>query len=137
MKRFSCFLILGACAFAADSATDATDAIRAVRSVTDAGVNFRDYGTRVQEAKVKLDKFAAQPDKDAALHAKLDTILRLYLLAGERLMQPINTETCTAIAEIVATAKEEKPSGPAFAVGYRVKVPILWKCAASKLDEVH
>jgi hypothetical protein len=123
--------------------------------VTDAGVNFRDYGTRVQEAKVKLDKFAAQPDKDAALHAKLDTILRLYLLAGERwridvarddlgyaplgerLMQPINTETCTAIAEIVATAKEEKPSGPAFAVGYRVKVPILWKCAASKLDEVH
>jgi hypothetical protein len=51
----------------------AIDALRSLRSVTTSGINYRDYSTRVLDAKVRVDKYrdsgANDPARDAIVAA--------------------------------------------------------------------
>src|SRR5262245_3060592 len=78
-------------------ATEALDALQALKSVTEIGVNYRDYTSRVVDAKVKVDKYLATPEKDdAAVRAKVDLAMRAYVVAGKLWYGTIFSRTSAA-----------------------------------------
>jgi hypothetical protein len=78
------FIFVGAAIAQSPAAKDAVTALRTLNTATEIGINFRDYSTRVIDTKVKLDAYEAQPvTDDAALRAKLDTIMQMYVIAAK------------------------------------------------------
>jgi hypothetical protein len=75
---------------AANSSTparEALDALRGLQSVTETGLNYRDYATRVLDAKVKVDRYlSAFPNDPPELRKSIGVAMREYELARESWM---------------------------------------------------
>ena len=108
-------------------AADALDSLRALKSVTEVGVNYPDYKSRVLDAKIKVDKYLATPEKDdAAQRAKIKSAMQLYVLAeraryayirrdvivfgevGDAVMNDSELAANPAIAEIISQSRNRK-----------------------------
>lgn len=132
---------------------DALDALRSLRSVTQSGIDYRQYSTRVLDAKVKVDALAGEvsPAAVAAIAS-----MRYYQLASNAWGSYINKgassyaiglETGKALQELVPDCqplaiyvsnlpkKDEnyRAGVTSMLVGQRPSV--LWACAAAKLAE--
>jgi hypothetical protein len=102
------------------------DALRGLNSVVEVGVNFRDYSTRVLDAKVKVDKYLADAPKDDDARTKMQSTMRLYVLAlqawsariqkevgpveiGEEIMASPEFSTCGDMPQLIEQAKSKRP----------------------------
>jgi len=156
MKRILTTLIFASTLLAQAPATDALDALKGLKSVTEAGVNFRDYSSRVLDAKVKVDKYLADAPKDDPARPQAETAMRLYVMAmqtwamkiqrkgtatpiGEEILASPELSSCPAMQSLITVVMKEAEKAkdtPARYLGYHLFTSqgVLWKCAAEKLE---
>jgi len=150
MKKAIITLLVSTAAFAqSTSAKDALDALRGLNSAIDAGINLRDYTKRLADAKIVVDRFAADQPKDPQ-RAALEEIMRVYVLVGkafaaragayenttplgEAVVADSKLESCEGVAAVVKQSKSN-----AHDVGIRLiaRPQPLLQCAAAKLAEI-
>jgi hypothetical protein len=137
-------------------ARDALDALRGLQSVVESGLTYRDYATRVLDAKVKADRYLLSSPNDPPEHRKtIEIAMQEYELAGQSwnlqgnesayrsLITPDLLERCPAVAKII----EGERLKVALAMGTvgmlddamdMIKVDgqyahkVLWKCAITQ-----
>jgi hypothetical protein len=137
-------------------ARDALDALRGLQSVVESGLTYRDYATRVLDAKVKVDRYlSSSPNDPPELRKTIEIAMREYELAGQSwnlqgnesayrsLITPNLLERCPAVAKII----EGERLKVALAMGTvgmlddamdMIKVDgqyahrVLWKCAITE-----
>jgi hypothetical protein len=103
----------------------ALNALRAVQNATEIGVNFRDYTTRVIDAKTALDRYPA--DSGDQFRAKLATVAKIYSIAaqgwstkiryslganlavGSAVLNDTEIAACPGMPEAIEKAKVAKP----------------------------
>lgn len=137
----------------ASPAQDALDALRGLQSVVESGLTYRDYATRVLDAKVRVDRYLSSSPKDPLeLRKAIEITMREYELAGQTwilkggdlawrsLLTPDLVEKCPAAGRIIDDGRLKLVQG---LVGLemrdeameRLKVDgqypykVLWKCA--------
>jgi hypothetical protein len=104
-------------------ARESLQALKALQSVTTAGVSYRDYATRVLDAKVKVDQFVqSSPKKNTPARDVVRVAMRYYELASQAWSENITNHfsqevghileddpeinACPAVKEIVAHKNE-------------------------------
>ena len=134
----------------------ALDALKALNSVTSAGVTFREYSTRVLDAKVLVDKFLASAPQDPA-HDAISSAMGYHemasqawsarissgadsLMTSQRIGTQLQRDSCPEAAELVAAVAnfggKSRPPNPAVIGTLAGQHPgALWKCAARKVAE--
>jgi hypothetical protein len=83
------------------SPTEALDALRGLKSVTEAGLNFPEYSSRVLDAKVKVDRYMDIAKADDPLRAKIATTMRIHTIAVSVWEFKIRNERDRKDAELV------------------------------------
>jgi hypothetical protein len=82
MKCEFALFALAAAAFAqSPTAKDALDSLHGLKSVTEAGINFIEYSSRVLDTKVKIDRYLAEAPKDDKQRTAIDNAMNLYVIA--------------------------------------------------------
>ena len=128
---------------------DALRALKGLESVTKGGVTYRDYGPRVSDAKITVDRYLQAPE-DSGTPAKtsLSDAMGLYVFAGAAWSARITNDTSGIISHPMierCPALRDKVSGMpvtgnAFADvprGVRISFEIqtIWSCASDQLTE--
>jgi hypothetical protein len=141
-------------------ARDALDALRGLQSVVESGLTYRDYATRVLDAKVKVDRYlSSSPNDPPKLRKAIDIAMRENELAGlswgfqgdesayRSLITPDLLERCPAVAKIIEDGERLKLALAMGGLGMRdeamgkMKVDgqyaheVLWKCAITQGTE--
>jgi hypothetical protein len=130
----------------------ALDALKALNSVTSAGVTFREYSTRVLDAKVVVDRFLASAPQDPAHDAissamgyhemasqAWSTTFRRPLSGGPDTFLEVGTklqhDSCPEAVKLVerAATNHAGPGDLGLFVGQHPGP--LWQCAARKVAE--
>jgi hypothetical protein len=97
------------------SAHDALQALKAVQSVTSMGVNYRDYATRVQDAKIKVDQFIESPQaKETPGRDSIRLAMRYYEVATQAWaleISPARANTYQATLSMGHLLNEDKEIG--------------------------
>jgi hypothetical protein len=90
---------------------EAVDALKALRSVTESGISYRDYASRVLDAKVKVDRYLSSAANDgAALRSGIGLAMREYELASQAWSTAISTSVGTlAVATSVGRTLDGDP----------------------------
>jgi hypothetical protein len=155
--KYSLMMIFGVAALAQTPAADAVSALRGLNSVTEAGINFRDYSTRLLDAKVKVDQYLTHAPKSTATQ-RMITILQMYVLArmawgatitkdyyagqaaAELAIATPDVMACPGIAprpvqpEDTEEQRRQRDARWKNSLATQIGNPtILWKCAAQKL----
>ncbi len=146
---------------AAPPVRDALDALRGLRSVVESGLTYRDYATRVLDAKVKVDRYLlSSPNDPSELRTAIEITMREYELAGKAWnlqgngvgwMSMITTDlvgVCPTAGRIIPKderelklLKAEVNLGMWDGVRDRLKVDgqyayqVLWKCAIAQSED--
>jgi hypothetical protein len=141
------------------------DALKAVRSVTTLGIAYRDYGQRLADAKIVVDRYLERKDQPAVTQAMVSRALRYYeaayviwgsqlrlegrdkdkiplaafdhLSETERDCPALNTLTAKVLDEYANVPKDQRRS---VIVGPDVGaagtlIPVLWSCASMAIGE--
>ena len=90
---------------------EALDALKALRSVTQSGIAYREYSTRVLDAKVKVDRYVSLAKTDAAeFRGAIGLAMREYELASQAWSTTISTSMRgLAVATNVGMSLDEDP----------------------------
>jgi hypothetical protein len=127
---------------------EAMKALRGLRSVSQAGITYRDYAPRVSDAKILVDRYAAEPDPSPAKVAITDT-MAFYVYAASawngqisKSYAGLGSNPLIAQCPPLKAKLDEPPivRMPPDTSMYRdvsvsFHVPIIWSCASDKLAE--
>jgi hypothetical protein len=150
-------LVLTACAQRGPTpeAREAVQALTDMRSALSVGVTLQDYGRRLADAKIKVDRFLSQPERgDKELRMAVAHAIEHYRLAGKAwaLTIPMNAGyggdeaeelgresglvSCGYIAQYLdlQITGSRVPAGTVRSRGYMAarEFKQLWRCAADK-----
>lgn len=126
---------------------DAMKSLRGLRSVTEGGVAYRDYATRMSDAKIVVDRYLAEAKNDTTVPA-IRLTMGFYAFAASAWNAKI-TKNREAIIELGAhplvqecevlrsSPVTQQSSGSPYRMGLAVMfgVEMIWSCAADKLAE--
>ena len=121
----------------------AIQALGTLRSAVTAGVNRQEYGARLRDAEVVVEKYVKSPDAtDPALVGPIRAAIRYYQIVGEA-WSPTPRERARIRAEPLldecrgfmgfATTDSLLPGWVSFPTG--PGIPVLWNCAGTRIDE--
>ena len=137
----------------------ALQALKALQSITNIGVNYRDYSTRVADTKVKVDQFVQSPQqKDVQGRKPIRLAMRYYELAaqawgtkftsesagglvnvGRSLTNDKELASCATVKGTIASANSyaKTPEEKLGLLGALIQMTpsILWTCASDKIAE--
>ncbi len=63
------------------AADEALNALKALRSAVESGVNYQEYSSRLNDAKIRVDRYLAQPDASDAAKQAVTRAMNYYVLA--------------------------------------------------------
>ena len=135
--------------------TEALRALKALQSAVGGGLTYRDYGPRLTDTKIQLDRYFDSPIKDdKPVRAAMDKALQFHLLAltawsakiskaDAAGMMTVGTsplvDECAGTREIAQKSKSVRSGvSQEIAIGLSVSfegIPALWSCAAEKVAE--
>lgn len=136
---------------AVPESTDAIEALKAVQSVVSSGVTFRDYATRVLDAKVQVDRYLRTSSNHSTKRAAIGSAMRFYELAslawGSKLSNSFDTSEvvgnairseqgisdCPQMQQIAAKYSGSQSAVLGILAGEHQ--PAFWTCAAEKIAE--
>src|SRR5262245_7081297 len=129
----------------------ALDALRGLQGIVAAGVGYRDYASRVIDARAVVQTFVQHPASgDSGLKATMNAAISLYALGAEAwnarlrstgyesLAANTAAELCPALGKKVMEAREQgvlKPTPLSTGIGVAAGLPQIWACAAERVDE--
>jgi hypothetical protein len=121
----------------------AVQALGTLRAAVTAGVNRQEYGTRLREAEIVVEKYVRSPDAtDPALVGPIRAAIRYYQIVGEawspttreraRIRSEPLLEECAGFTGL-ATTDALLPGSLSFPIGPGISV--LWNCAGTRIDQ--
>ena len=135
---------------------DALAALKELQSVVSGGVNYRDYGRRVGDAKIRVDRYLQGPDQEDALVKKaIADAMRFYASAAlawsarisndyldsRRVGNDPSVKDCPHMATVVNEIMEARPANTNLPESQVIGIIVglhfqpLWVCAAEKIAE--
>ena len=131
---------------------DAIRALKGVHSATTGGITYRDYGPRVTDAKIVVDRYLGEDTADAPpLREAIGAAMRYYTLAGNAWSASISraadygfvadpaVRQCHAAAKVIDEGRTGRrsalPQATLDGISLAVSFQVLWSCAADKLAE--
>ncbi len=130
---------------------EALRALKALQSVTQGGVTYRDYGPRVNDAKIVVDRYLQEPEKsDAPERNMIKEALEIYVFALTAWSSKVAdsppsfvlardpvVDRCPALKQkvvhlpITGDAWKDVERG----VIIKFEIPTIWSCASDKIAE--
>lgn len=137
-------------------AQDALRALKDLQSATSANVTYRDYGPRVTDTKIRVDRYLRSPEQgDANVREALKLALGSYVaiasLWGNILFGPIGVERRKILDHtlaVFASCKTQEPDiqtkiiefsvagTSALLPGSRTALPAMFECASERVNEL-
>ena len=133
---------------------EALDALKALQSVTAAGVDYKEYSSRVLDAKVKVDRFLESAPPDSATRGAIAKSIRFYILASTAWNGRVNSgleqfpavgrdpllQQCDEAQDVLRKYVQHRRADESFGKGYTdgltiaiSGLPALWSCAAREI----
>ena len=135
----------------ASAAMESLDALKGLQSVTSVGISYREYASRVLDAKIKVDRYLAASGGGRA-KAAIGAAMRYYEMASQVwgfMILPASPNAagqakgierelyedkeCKLVQALITNNTDMKPAEMPYLVGQ--KPGILWSCAKDKISE--
>jgi len=133
----------------------ALNALKALSSMTEMGVTYRDYWSKVQETKIEVDRFLQDPaQSDLPARKNIEEVLGFHVLAAqiwnakmapglgfvalaERIQNSPIFDQCPLLLKEFEANPDKRPNmkGAVIAAHTEETCANLWKCANAKLAE--
>jgi hypothetical protein len=134
------------------AAIETLDALKAVQSIATTGVSYRDYTSRMLDAKIQVEKFLQAQGGDLELKSRVQNAMTLYLLAGAAwnariqgnapALEAIGTQPALQLCPEIQPVLDLPPpldieGSAALKRGVNVasNLDILWGCASNNITE--